>query len=179
VKTLETERLLLRKFKDEDLDDLFEYAKLETVGPNAGWIPHPNKEHTQKILNHFVSGDDVWAMVKKDENKVIGSIGLHHTTLNNFGLVYELGYVMSTPYEGSGFMTEGVAEIINHAFTNIKLDKIYVGHFLENKRSEKLISRFNFKYLSDEEYASRDYGLKKSKIYVMTLEDYLTLGGKK
>ena len=179
MKTLETERLLLRKFKDEDLDDLFEYAKLETVGPNAGWTPHPNKEHTQKILNHFVSGDDVWAMVIKAENKVIGSIGLHHSTLNNYGLVYELGYVMSTPYEGFGYMTEGVEAIIDHAFINLKLDKIYVGHFLENKRSEKVISKFNFKYLSDEEYASRDYGLKKSKIYVMTQEDYQILGGKK
>lgn len=179
MKTLETERLLLRKFKDEDLDDLFEYAKLETVGPNAGWTPHPNKEHTQKILNNFVSGDDVWAMVIKVENKVIGSIGLHHSTLNNYGLVYELGYVMSTPYEGFGYMTEGVEAIIDHAFNNLKLDKIYVGHFLENKRSEKVISKFNFKYLSEEEYASRDYGLKKSKIYVMTQEDYQTLGGKK
>jgi len=179
VKTLETERLLLRKFKDEDLDDLFDYAKLESVGPNAGWTPHPNKEHTQKILNHFVSGDDVWAMVIKAENKVIGSIGLHHSTLNSYGLVYELGYVMSTPYEGFGYMTEGVKAILDHAFNNLKLEKVYVGHFLENKRSEKLISKFNFKYLSEEEYASRDYGLKKSKIYVMTQEDYQTLGGKK
>lgn len=37
---LETERLLLRKWTEEDADSLFEYAKDPEVGPIAGWPPH-------------------------------------------------------------------------------------------------------------------------------------------
>lgn len=42
MKRLNTERLLLRKWEETDLKDLYEYAKCEDVGPNAGWPPHKN-----------------------------------------------------------------------------------------------------------------------------------------
>ena len=177
---METERLILRKFREDDLDDLFAYAKLETVGPNAGWLPHPDKLHSQRILDNFISNDEVWALYHKVDEKVIGSIGLHHTDILNYENVYELGYVLSTEYAGRGLMTEGVKAVLNHAFNNLNLDKIFCGHFLENSKSEKLINRLPFKYITDTDYQSRDYGLKRSKIYVMKKEDYeLYRGGKK
>ena len=37
---LETKRLILRPFKEEDLNDFYEYAKMDGVGQNAGWNPH-------------------------------------------------------------------------------------------------------------------------------------------
>ena len=48
MKTLETERLILRPFILDDLDDFFEYCSLETVGPNAGWAVHKDKEFSKK-----------------------------------------------------------------------------------------------------------------------------------
>ncbi len=43
---LETERLLLRKWTEEDADSLFEYAKDPEVGPIAGWPPHRSREES-------------------------------------------------------------------------------------------------------------------------------------
>ncbi|MDT8337100.1 MAG: GNAT family N-acetyltransferase [Candidatus Izemoplasmatales bacterium] len=172
MRQIETERLVLRKFVIGDLDDFYDYARLETVGPNAGWLPHPNKGYSLKILEHFIGGDEVWAMYLKTEEKVIGSIGLHIRNLAEFGEVKEIGYVLSTAYENRGFMTEGVKAILNHAFNELNIEKIYVGHFLENRKSQKLISKFPFKYLHDEDYESKDYGLKRSKLYVMTKADF-------
>ena len=54
MKTLETERLILRNFKESDLDDLYEYAKVPGVGENAGWPHHEDIESTKKILNDFI-----------------------------------------------------------------------------------------------------------------------------
>ena len=50
MKTIETERLILRPWRLEDLEDLYQYAKNPEVGPNAGWKPHENLEESRKIL---------------------------------------------------------------------------------------------------------------------------------
>ena len=44
---LHTERLTLRPWKTEDLDDFYEYASADGVGQMAGWLPHKNKEETE------------------------------------------------------------------------------------------------------------------------------------
>ena len=51
MKNLETDRLLLRKFRESDSKDLFEYAKSELVGPNAGWKPHENEDESKNIIH--------------------------------------------------------------------------------------------------------------------------------
>jgi len=38
--TLTTRRLHLRPWKQADLDDLYEYARVDGVGQTAGWLPH-------------------------------------------------------------------------------------------------------------------------------------------
>ena len=52
--TLITKRLVLRPWKQDDLDDFFEYASVDGVGQMAGWKPHENKQETQKILDSFI-----------------------------------------------------------------------------------------------------------------------------
>ncbi|MEG2788099.1 MAG: hypothetical protein RR942_09785 [Romboutsia sp.] len=54
MRDLETTRLLLRKFKESDSKDVFEYAKNNSVGPNAGWQPHENEEESKEIINKFI-----------------------------------------------------------------------------------------------------------------------------
>ena len=40
---LKTKRLILRPWRNEDLDDFYEYASVDGVGQMAGWLPHENK----------------------------------------------------------------------------------------------------------------------------------------
>ena len=51
---LKTERLVLRPWGKEDLDDFYEYAKVDGVGQMAGWLPHENREKSLMILNMFI-----------------------------------------------------------------------------------------------------------------------------
>ena len=51
--TLETERLILRPFRQEDLQDFYEYASVEGVGEMAGWRHHGSIEKSQEILDMF------------------------------------------------------------------------------------------------------------------------------
>ena len=114
---LETERLILRRFNINDLDDFFEYAKIEEIGLNAGWIPHSSKEDTSLILNMFINDKNTFAIVYKNNNKVIGSISLSRDKLRTTTNSKSLGYVLSKKYWGKGIMTEVVKFRYNFCFS--------------------------------------------------------------
>ena len=52
---LETDRLILREFKLDDLDDFYEYAKEEGTGEAAGWSHHKSKDESLEILKIFIT----------------------------------------------------------------------------------------------------------------------------
>ena len=126
--TIETDRLILRPFKQSDLDDFYEYASVEGVGEMAGWKHHENKEKSQSILDLFINEDKTFAIVLKENNKVIGSLGVEEygmeQALSEF-FVYqgrEIGYVLSKDYWGKGLMPEAVKAVIDYLFNVLKLD---------------------------------------------------------
>ena len=75
---LETNRLVLRPFKRSDLDDFYAYAKVWGVGQMAGWLPHQSIKQSQEILEKFIEGEKTFAIVYKNNHKVIGSIGIEN-----------------------------------------------------------------------------------------------------
>ena len=52
--TLHTDRMILRPWRQTDLDDLYAYASVDGVGQMAGWKPHESKEESQKILGRII-----------------------------------------------------------------------------------------------------------------------------
>lgn len=145
---LETSRLILRPFTQEDLQDLYEYAQNPKVGPNAGWKPHENLEESQEILNMFLNGDEIiFAVEFKENGKVIGSVGLHRDPHRAPTIASKmLGYVLSADYWGKGLMTETANAVIDFAFTDEKLDLLTCSHFSHNKRSKRVIEKCGFVY---------------------------------
>ena len=73
---LETERLILREWQLTDLDDFFEYCSVPGTGEAAGWPHHKNKEESLAILTGFIKNKKTFALVLKENGKVIGSLGL-------------------------------------------------------------------------------------------------------
>ena len=73
---IETERLMLRAFRQSDLQDFYEYASVAGVGEMAGWHHHETIEKTQEILADFIAEDKTFAIVFKDNGKVIGALGI-------------------------------------------------------------------------------------------------------
>lgn len=173
MKTLETPRLILREFQLSDARDLFDYAKLATVGPMAGWAPHKKIEDSIAIITHFIAKNDVWALWHKADNKVIGSLGMHDFVSTSGELCKELGYVLSTPYEGQGLMTEACLAAIDHVFKDTGIQTIWVSHFIENQKSARVIQRLGFRYVKESDYVTQMQQVKPAKYYIMTKKDYL------
>ena len=72
---METKRILLRFWNDDDAKALFKYASDPDVGPRAGWSPHKNIEESQEIIRKSFSNDHTWAIELKETGEVIGTIG--------------------------------------------------------------------------------------------------------
>lgn len=71
---LKSERLTLRPWKEDDLEDFYEYASVDGVGQMAGWWPHESKEVSKAVLDDFIAGKKTFAL--EYEEKVIGSLGI-------------------------------------------------------------------------------------------------------
>jgi [ribosomal protein S5]-alanine N-acetyltransferase len=146
MKTLETERLILRGWQLDDLDDLYEYAKNPNVGTMAGWEPHSSKDISLNVLKSFIEQDNRWAIVLKENEKVIGSLRIHPD--ENRGKYYAkyLNYELSADYWDQGYMTEAVKRVIKYAFEEMNIDLLTVFHSPDNVRSKRVIEKCGFQY---------------------------------
>ena len=119
---LETERLLLRKWTEEDADSLFEYAKDPEVGPIAGWPPHRSREESLDVIRNVLNGRECYAICEKGNPKAIGAIELilnRHNNTENHDEECELGYWLGKPFWGRGYMPEAAREMIRHGFEDL------------------------------------------------------------
>ncbi len=153
MKTIETNRLILRAWTTEDAPAMFEYAKSPLVGPAAGWQPHRTIEDTGQYLETAIREDETWAVTLKADGRVIGSIGLH---LKDVEAVRELGYVMNPEFWGNGYMTEAAKAVIDFGFLELRLDAIVIFHRVNNRRSKRVIQKCGFRYDGTLRCVSRD-----------------------
>ncbi len=79
--TLETSRLILRPWREDDAQGLYKYACDPEVGPPAGWQPHTSVENSREIIRTVLSATETYAVCLKEDGKPIGSIGLHRADL--------------------------------------------------------------------------------------------------
>lgn len=149
--TLKTERLTLRSWTLADLDDFYEYAKVDGVGQLAGWLPHENKEKSLTILNNFIQEKKTFAIIFNETGKVVGSIGIEEYGMEDILSEFfdysgrELGFVLSKNYWGRGIMTEAVKKVIDYLFNDLNLDFITCCHFDYNTRSKRVQYKCGFK----------------------------------
>ena len=151
---LETDRLILRAWEITDLDDFFEYASVEGVGEKAGWEHHKSKDKSLEILKMFMEEKKVFAIVLKENQKAIGSIGIEELgkeldkDLDNLS-GRELGYVLNKDYWNKGIMTEAVSKVVDYCFNTLKLNFLMASYFNHNIASKKVLENLNFKFYKD------------------------------
>ena len=150
MKQFETQRLILRPWRIEDLEDFNHYCQDPEVGPNAGWKPHESLEESRAILEDWLrpdQEDELWCIEEKESGKAVGSVGLHSDGRRS-GVpgCKMLGYVLAHFCWGQGYMTEAVAPVIDYAFREEKLRLLTVNHFSFNQRSRRVIEKSGFQY---------------------------------
>ena len=149
---LETQRLILRKWTEDDADSLFEYAKNPEVGPIAGWPPHKNVEESKEIIKNVFNGAECYAICEKGSNiAAIGAVELKlngHTDMTERDDECELGYWLGQPFWGRGYMPEAARALLRHGFEDLGMTAIWCGYYDGNQKSKRVQEKLGFMFPS-------------------------------
>ena len=163
---LYTNRLLLRPFREDDAEAVYQYSKGPNVGPNAGWKPHGSVEESADILRVvFLNQPSVWAVVRRSDGRLLGSCGIIHDPKRENEAARMLGYALGEDYWGKGYMTEAVQAVLNAGFYEMGLELVSATCYPDNARSKNVLQKCGFQY---------DGTLHRAeKLYIGEIKDHL------
>ena len=143
---LETERLILRPWKEADAGECFFYAKDPRVGPICGWPAHTSVEHTRQVIRDVLAAPETYAIVLRETGLPIGSIGLHRNDLAQKDDEAELGYWLGVPFWGRGIAPEAARALLRRAFEDLRLARVWCGYYDGNEQSKRVQEKLGFRY---------------------------------
>ncbi|QCR32376.1 GNAT family N-acetyltransferase [Lysinibacillus sp. SGAir0095] len=139
---LESERLLIRQFTMDDVEEVYEYTSNPVV---MKYIPEGvmTEEETKKfILENIEVKTEKYAVILKEENRLIGHIAF----FRYFGEhTYEIGWVFNPEYYNRGFATEAADTILNYGFRKLKLHRIIATCQPENIPSYRIMEKIGMR----------------------------------
>jgi len=149
---IETDRLLLREFTEDDAPLLYE-LNLDPEVIRFTHDPLTNVEHAKKVLTEVILPQYVlydhgrWAVHVKSNLEFIGWCGLKYLSDTN---EVDLGYRFMKRFWGNGYATEAALACIAYGFARLNLHRI-VGRALPgNLTSIKVLEKCGMKYLREE-----------------------------
>lgn len=163
TKTIETERLILRKFAYLDIESMIRnWIADEKTQWNYG---EPNYSTAREVKELFdtkyivsYSREDYyrWAVIEKASNECIGQIAYFYVDSNNqHG---EIEYVIGPHFQGRGYATEMTKAAIQFGFEEINFHRIEIDCRTTNEASRKVIEKCGLTY----EGTFRDFFWRKN-----------------
>ena len=131
----QTERLILRRYTEADLQDLWEYLSDEEVVAYEPYKPM-SLEEVKDNLEWRIGTDEMVAVELRDSHKMIGNVYLGKREFVSL----EIGYVFNRSYWGNGYAAESCKALIQQAFSN-GIHRIYAECDPKNESSWKLLER--------------------------------------
>lgn len=132
---LSTKRLIIRKFSENDGEDLYEYFSNEKVLEFEPYKPLTKDEAYDEAKRR--SGDERFLAVCLKNGKLIGNL---YFSKGDFE-TWEVGYVFNEKYWGNGYASESLLELMKYAFLNINARRIIAQCDPKNIPSWKLLER--------------------------------------
>ncbi len=146
---LETKNLILRNFNESDAEQMFDnWASDERVTKFLRWKPHQSPEESKKLCKLWEDmskekANYQWAIIEKETNYTIGSIGLVDTDEKMKSC--EIGYCIGHNWWGKGYASEALREILKF-IDDIGFVRIYAMHHVLNEKSGRVLIKNDFKY---------------------------------
>ncbi|MBO4331389.1 MAG: GNAT family N-acetyltransferase, partial [Oscillospiraceae bacterium] len=104
---IETERLILRPWREDEAEKLFAYASDPRIGPNAGWPPHASVGDSLAAIRRMNALGECYAVVPKTDGEPAGCIGLSDKRRGPMRRSSaELGFWIGAEHWGRGYATE-------------------------------------------------------------------------
>ena len=144
---IRTERLLIRRLEMDDAQDFFEYRSLPEVYEFQSFKPKNVKdiEIFFEMLSELPNSPNTWfqlAVCLKDENKLIGDIGIH---FSEDGEQASIGYTVSPDFQGMGFAEEAAKAVMKYLFIALGKHRIIASVDPDNKKSINLLDKIDMR----------------------------------
>ena len=144
---LESERLLLRRLNDDDVNEVLELRGNPEV---MKYVPRPLINTKEEALAHIALIEDKvvnniginWAITLKGNSKMIGIMGHYRIQPENYRA--EIGYMLLPQYHGKGIITEAVKIVVQYGFEQMQLHSIEAVIDPKNIASEKVLQKNGF-----------------------------------
>ena len=149
TKTLETERLILRKFTIEDAEGMFNnWATDPNTAKFLSWNPHESIDETRDYITEKLSKYDdglySWVVELKDTNEIIGSIGEAKKSLKDNTIT--IGYCYGSKYWNHGYGTEALRKVIEYLLIDENFYIVIANHISINPASGRIMEKVGMKY---------------------------------
>ena len=159
---LETERLLLRRMRVDDADDMFAYAHRTDVTRYLTWAPHPDRHYTADYLQYLASryrvGDFYdWGVTLRGSGRMIGTCGF--TSFDFAHNSAQVGYVLNPDFWGQGIAPEALCAVMRFGFRELNLHRIEAHYIIGNDRSRRVMEKVGMTYEGTRRGAMRIKGL--------------------
>lgn len=178
TKTLETERLILRKFKDEDASDLFNnWANDSNVTKFLTWPTHENLDISKYVIGLWLdeySNDNVynWCIELKELGQAIGGISV--VSIDENVEEVEIGYCIGKEYWNKGIVTEAFSSIIKFLFEEVDVKRIVAKHDTNNPASGAVMKKCGLQFEGINRKAGKNNtGICDMAVYSILKEEYL------
>ena len=158
---LETDRLILRKVRRSDADDLFAYARDPEVSRHVLWTAHQSKADSRYFLSQLrrqyrMGWPPTFGIEEKATGRLVGTIGFMQVSSEH--ACAEVGYSPSRDCWNRGLMTEALDAVLRYAFTTLALNRVEAMHETDNPASGRVM----------EKNGMRPEGVFRSRIYNKT-----------
>jgi RimJ/RimL family protein N-acetyltransferase len=143
---LETDRMVLRRFAEDDVDNLVDLdSDPEVMRYLNGGTPTPREVIQGEILPRFLQPDErsagygYWAAIEKSSGEFLGWFGL--VLSKESAGETELGYRLRRSAWGKGYGTEGARAVIRHGFTQLGVQRIIATTYQDNVPSRRVMEK--------------------------------------
>lgn len=174
---IETDRLILRPWREDDAEALYKYASDPAIGLVAGWPPHTSVENSLEIIRTVFSAPETYAVVLKETDEPVGCCGIMSSNSLHAAEMQtneaEIGYWIGKPYWGQGLIPEGVKALLSRCFNDLELGAVWCGYYDGNDKSRRVCEKCGFKYHHTNPDIVSPLGDRRTEqFYLMTKEDY-------
>ncbi|MEW5922838.1 MAG: GNAT family N-acetyltransferase [Candidatus Zixiibacteriota bacterium] len=166
---IETERLILRKMKEDDAEALFEIFSDPIAMQYFGVIfdhPRMDKWVQDNIEHEQQHGFSLFTVILRENDKIIGDCGLETDKIAG-RLIVGIGFDFNRTYWGKGYATEAATAVLDYAFSDLGFDSIFGWIDPQNKPSQRVAERIG---MSVDRYVNR--GGKKYILYCIKRQDW-------
>ena len=149
TKSLETDRLILRRFNRDDAGAFFSNVTSDAeVNKYLTWDIHKSVEETEHLMDTFVeryrnADRYCWAVELKETKELIGTVAA--PTVKERTETVEITYCFGSRWWGHGYATESLTAVMNFFFDEVGVNRVEAGHDLNNPASGRVMEKAGLK----------------------------------